>query len=163
MTGTQRRLTGRIQVALPPGEAFRLFTPRGEEEWVHGWQPRFPAHAYLQSWQDAITAWLHNALAAGGAVGAKQRPVLRTGFWVLFVDGLNAGDDRSTATAQADFLQIGLADTRSCGCRARDYEVVQCLRCGQLGQLPRYLLPYPGQVDAEDPLPASERVYDLVG
>ena len=248
MTGTQRRLTGRIQVALPPGEAFRLFTPRGEEEWVHGWQPRFPAqatddtepgtvfetsahgqhtiwvvmdrqpgkrisyarvtpgdqagtvtvtispaghhsevevtyqltaltdaargklsefadgyHAYLQSWQDAITAWLHNALAAGGAVGAKQRPVLRTGFWVLFVDGLNAGDDRSTATAQADFLQIGLAGTRSCGCRARAYEVVQCLRCGQLGQLPRYLLPYPGQVDAEDPLPASERVYDLVG
>jgi len=149
VTGTQRRLTGRIQVALPPGEAFRLFTPRGEEEWVHGWQPCFPAqvpddtepgtvfetsahgqhtiwvvmdrqpgkrisyarvtpgdqagtvtvtispaghhsevevtyqltaltnaargklsefadgyHAYLQSWQDAIAAWLHNALAA---------------------------------------------------------------------------------------------------
>ena len=39
------RLTGRIQVGLPPGEAFRLFTPRGEQEWVHGWQPRFPAPA----------------------------------------------------------------------------------------------------------------------
>ena len=45
MTGTQRRLTGRIQVALPPGEAFRLFTPRGEQAWAHGWQPRFPAPA----------------------------------------------------------------------------------------------------------------------
>jgi hypothetical protein len=39
------RLTGRIQVGLPPAEAFRLFTPRGEEEWAHGWQPRFPAPA----------------------------------------------------------------------------------------------------------------------
>ncbi|MBO0787288.1 MAG: SRPBCC family protein [Actinobacteria bacterium] len=45
MTGTHRRLTGRIQVALPPGEAFRLFTPRGEQDWVNGWHPRFPVPA----------------------------------------------------------------------------------------------------------------------
>jgi Polyketide cyclase / dehydrase and lipid transport len=45
MSGAQRRLTGRIQVALPPGEAFRLFTPRGEQDWVRGWHPRFPAPA----------------------------------------------------------------------------------------------------------------------
>ena len=42
MTGT-RRLTGRIQVPLPPGEAFGLFTPRGEQVWAHGWDPHFPA------------------------------------------------------------------------------------------------------------------------
>ena len=45
MTGAQRRLTGRIQVALPPGEAVRLFTPRGEQDWAPGWHPRFPAPA----------------------------------------------------------------------------------------------------------------------
>jgi hypothetical protein len=45
VSGTRRRLTGRIQVALPPGEAFRLFTPRGERDWAHGWDPRFPASA----------------------------------------------------------------------------------------------------------------------
>ena len=45
MSGTRRRLTGRIQVALPPGDAFRLFTPRGEQDWAHGWHPRFPAPA----------------------------------------------------------------------------------------------------------------------
>jgi len=45
MSGTRRRLTGRIQVALPPGEAFRLFTPRGERDWAHGWDPRFPSPA----------------------------------------------------------------------------------------------------------------------
>ncbi len=43
MTGAQQRLTGRIHVALPPAEAFRLFTPRGEQDWVHGWHPEFPA------------------------------------------------------------------------------------------------------------------------
>jgi polyketide cyclase/dehydrase/lipid transport protein len=38
-----RRLTGTLEVALPPAEAFRLFTPRGEEDWVDGWQPHFPS------------------------------------------------------------------------------------------------------------------------
>jgi hypothetical protein len=45
MTDTKRRLTGRIQVALPPVDAFRLFTPRGEQAWAHGWHPHFPASA----------------------------------------------------------------------------------------------------------------------
>jgi hypothetical protein len=45
MTGSQQRLTGHIQVALPPSEAFRLFTPLGEQDWVPGWQPHFPAPA----------------------------------------------------------------------------------------------------------------------
>jgi Polyketide cyclase / dehydrase and lipid transport len=44
MTET-RRLTGRLHVGLPPSEAFRLFTPRGEQDWAHGWQPHFPAPA----------------------------------------------------------------------------------------------------------------------
>ena len=35
-------LTGRVTVALPPAEAFRLFTPLGEREWVPDWNPRFP-------------------------------------------------------------------------------------------------------------------------
>jgi len=45
VTGARRLLIGRIRVALPPGEAFRLFTPRGEQDWVHGWHPRFPVPA----------------------------------------------------------------------------------------------------------------------
>lgn len=45
MSGVRQRLTGRISVALPPAEAFRLFTPRGEQEWAHGWHPCFPATA----------------------------------------------------------------------------------------------------------------------
>lgn len=43
MTGVKYALTGHVPVPLPPAEALRLFTPRGEEEWVKGWRPRFPA------------------------------------------------------------------------------------------------------------------------
>ena len=45
MTGATYELSGRIDVALPPDEAFVLFTPRGEQRWVDGWQPVFPAPA----------------------------------------------------------------------------------------------------------------------
>lgn len=41
MSGAQYRLAGRITVPLPPDEAFVLFTPRGEQQWVDGWRPRF--------------------------------------------------------------------------------------------------------------------------
>jgi hypothetical protein len=45
MTNVPQRLVGRIQVGLPTDEAFRLYTPRGEQDWVTGWEPRFPAPA----------------------------------------------------------------------------------------------------------------------
>jgi hypothetical protein len=35
--------TGRLTVARPPDQAFRLFTPRGEADWVAHWKPHFPA------------------------------------------------------------------------------------------------------------------------
>jgi hypothetical protein len=41
VTSTRQRLTGHIKVDLPAGDAFRLFTPRGEQAWAHGWHPRF--------------------------------------------------------------------------------------------------------------------------
>jgi hypothetical protein len=45
VTGPQR-LTCRIRVGLPAAEAFRLFTPRGEQDWVHGWDPHFPSPTF---------------------------------------------------------------------------------------------------------------------
>jgi hypothetical protein len=43
VTGCTRvRLTGQIDVALPPPRAFTLFTPSGERAWVEGWDPWFP-------------------------------------------------------------------------------------------------------------------------
>ncbi|HZM78442.1 MAG TPA: SRPBCC family protein [Candidatus Limnocylindrales bacterium] len=37
------RLTGEFALAAPPQQAFHYFTPLGEKEWAHGWDPRFPA------------------------------------------------------------------------------------------------------------------------
>jgi hypothetical protein len=45
VTAGRERLTGRITVALPPEQAYRLFTPRGEQDWAHGWHPHFPVPA----------------------------------------------------------------------------------------------------------------------
>jgi hypothetical protein len=33
---------GEVRVPIPADEALRLFTPRGEREWAHGWDPSFP-------------------------------------------------------------------------------------------------------------------------
>jgi hypothetical protein len=44
-TNTQRRVTGQLMVALPRDHAFRLFTPRGEQDWAPQWKPHFPAGA----------------------------------------------------------------------------------------------------------------------
>jgi hypothetical protein len=41
--GRSIQMTGTIELPLPPHEAFPLFTPRGEERWVEGWHPYFPA------------------------------------------------------------------------------------------------------------------------
>jgi hypothetical protein len=41
----RHRLAGRLTVALAPEQAFCLFTPRGEQDWVAGWKPHFPAPA----------------------------------------------------------------------------------------------------------------------
>jgi hypothetical protein len=45
MAATPRRrvqLTGTIEIPLPPGEAFPLFSATGERAWAPGWDPRFP-------------------------------------------------------------------------------------------------------------------------
>jgi hypothetical protein len=45
MAATPRRrvkLTGTIEIPLPPGEAFPLFSATGERAWASRWDPRFP-------------------------------------------------------------------------------------------------------------------------
>ena len=89
MSGTRRRLTGRFQVALPTGEAFRLFTPRGERDWVHGWDPRFPAPAvddtepgtvFETSTHEEHTIWLVTSREAGKRISyARVTPGDRAG------------------------------------------------------------------------------------
>jgi len=94
MTST-RRLTGRIEVALPPGEAFRLFTPRGEQDWVRGWHPRFPAPApddtepgtvFETSAHGQHTIWLVTDRQPGRRISyARVTPGYRAGTVTIIV------------------------------------------------------------------------------
>lgn len=38
----RRVVSAALHVPLPPEAAFRLFTARGERDWVPGWEPVFP-------------------------------------------------------------------------------------------------------------------------
>ena len=88
MTGPQR-LTGRIRVGLPPAEAFRLFTPRGEQDWVHGWDPHFPSPAsddtepgtvFETSGHGQRTVWVVTDRQAGRRISyARMTPGDRAG------------------------------------------------------------------------------------
>ena len=104
MSGTRRRLTGRIEVALPPAAAFRLFTPRGEQEWAHGWHPHFPAPAaddtepgtvFETSAHDQHTIWVVAEREAGKRISYAR---------------VTPGDQAGTVT-----VTIGPADQRPAG------------------------------------------------
>ncbi|MBO3746879.1 SRPBCC domain-containing protein [Streptosporangiaceae bacterium NEAU-GS5] len=53
-------LTGHVHVGLPPDEAFVLFTPRGEERWVPGWHPHFPAGALADDTEPGTVFQTHS-------------------------------------------------------------------------------------------------------
>ncbi|MCB5164434.1 hypothetical protein LG634_06240 [Streptomyces bambusae] len=66
----RRVLTAALEVPLPPEEAFRLFTARGERDWVPGWEPVFPVDTpddsapgtvWLTSTPEEETTWLVTA------------------------------------------------------------------------------------------------------
>jgi hypothetical protein len=53
------QVTGSFAVALPPDEAFPLFTASGERSWVDGWDPRFPSPAADESEPGTVFTTAH--------------------------------------------------------------------------------------------------------
>ncbi|MCK2215584.1 hypothetical protein MF672_017580 [Actinomadura sp. ATCC 31491] len=96
MSGAQHTLAGRLTVPLPPGEAFTLFTPRGEERWVPGWRPRFPAPpgddsapgtVFETSAHGERTVWVVTAREPGRRVSyARVTPGSRAGTVTVELD-----------------------------------------------------------------------------
>ncbi|GAA2319657.1 hypothetical protein GCM10010149_85470 [Nonomuraea roseoviolacea subsp. roseoviolacea] len=101
MSGARHTLTGRLTVALPPEEAFTLFTPRGEEQWVAGWQPRFPVETHDDSApgtvfetgaRDERTIWVVVEREPGRRVAyARVTPGSRAGTVTVEVDADGQG------------------------------------------------------------------------
>lgn len=109
MSGGQVRLTGRLRVALPPREAFRLFTPHGERDWAEGWEPHFPAPApddtvpgtvFETHAHDATTTWLVLAREPGRHISyARVTPGDRAGTVAVTLD--EAGGQSSVEVTYA--------------------------------------------------------------
>jgi hypothetical protein len=97
------RLTGGFRVGLPPEEAFRLFTPRGEQEWVEGWEPRFPADVVDDTEPGTVfetaahgpkTIWLVIARERGRRISyARITPDEWAGSVTVTVEGAGEGSD----------------------------------------------------------------------
>jgi Polyketide cyclase / dehydrase and lipid transport len=68
--------SGVVPVALPPEEAFALFTPSGERAWAAGWDPRFPhvpddetcAGTVFETVHGTPTTWVVTACEPGRSI-----------------------------------------------------------------------------------------------
>ena len=122
MTET-RRLTGRLHVDLPPAEAFRLFTARGEQDWAHGWEPRFPAPApddtepgtvFETSAHGQHTIWLVTECEPGRRIGySRVTPGHQAGTVTVCLAAAGGGSEVEVTyhlTALSDAAGRHLAD-----------------------------------------------------
>ena len=99
----KHRLCERIRVALPADEAFQLFTPRGEREWAHGWDPTFPAPTDDDSEPGTVfetdahgrrATWLVTARERGRRIAyAQVVPDHRAGSITVTLDATNEGSE----------------------------------------------------------------------
>ncbi|HEY1674732.1 MAG TPA: SRPBCC family protein [Streptosporangiaceae bacterium] len=102
MTGPLR-LTGRIRVGLPPAEAFRLFTPRGEQDWAPGWHPAFPAETPDDTEPGTVfetgghgqrTIWVVTGRRSGRGISyARMTPGERAGTVTVELSAAGGGSD----------------------------------------------------------------------
>ncbi|HLH57576.1 MAG TPA: SRPBCC family protein [Streptosporangiaceae bacterium] len=122
----RQRLTGHIRVALPPDQAFRLFTPRGEEEWATGWKPRFPVPAPDDTRPGTVfetdahgqrTVWLVVDRSEGRRISyARVTPGERAGTVTVVIDAVGQHGEESDVevtydlTALSDATDGDLAD-----------------------------------------------------
>ncbi|SNR28362.1 SRPBCC family protein [Actinomadura mexicana] len=116
MSGARHRLTGRLTVALPPDEAFHLFTAQGERRWVPHWEPSFPAPAaddtepgtvFQTLDRDQTTTWIVVEATPGRRIlYARVTPGVSAGTVSVVLD--EAGDQSNvTVTYELTALSSG--------------------------------------------------------
>ena len=100
---SRRQLTDRIRVALPPDQAFVLFTPLGERDWAAGWEPRFPAGTADDSAPGTVfettahghtTTWIVRARQQGRHISyARVVPQVNAGTVDVTLEPADAGSE----------------------------------------------------------------------
>lgn len=115
MTSCRRvRLTGTIQVPLPPKDALALFTPTGERAWAQGWEPQFPSPTADDTEPGTVFQTDHAGRRSTWTVIRRDRG--RTIAYVTTTPGDRAGmvtvtcepseDDTTTATIRYDLTTL---------------------------------------------------------
>ena len=127
---SRRQLTDRIRVALPPDEAFVLFTPRGERAWAAGWEPRFPADTTDDSAPGTVfettahghtTTWIVRERRAGRHISyARVVPQVNAGTVDVTLEPADAGSEVTvtydlTALSEAGEQQLEMFATGYAG------------------------------------------------
>jgi hypothetical protein len=100
------RLSGELEVALPPEQAFRLFTARGEVDWVPGWAPEFPAETPDDTAPGTVWRTSAHGRETTWVVVQREAPFL-VGY-ARVVPGVQAG----TVTVRLDTLEGGRSHVR---------------------------------------------------
>ncbi|GAA2641450.1 hypothetical protein GCM10010425_54110 [Streptomyces spororaveus] len=99
----RRVMSATLTVPLPPEEAFRLFTARGERDWVPGWDPVFPVDTpddtapgtvWLTSSPEEETTWLVTFRDFPRSVSyARITPSVRAGTVTVALAATEAGSE----------------------------------------------------------------------
>ncbi|MGW2275159.1 hypothetical protein [Streptomyces yangpuensis] len=99
----RRVMSAALRVPLPPEAAFRLFTARGERDWVPGWEPVFPVGTpddtapgtvWLTSSDEEETTWLVASRDFPHSVSyARITPGVRAGTVTVSLAATEAGSE----------------------------------------------------------------------
>ena len=100
------RLSGELEVGLPPEQAFRLFTARGEQNWVPGWAPAFPVEPVDDTAPGTVWRTTADGRETTWVVVQREAPFL-VGY-ARVVPGVQAG----TVTVRLDALAGGRSHVR---------------------------------------------------
>ncbi|MFD8796146.1 SRPBCC family protein [Streptomyces vinaceus] len=96
-------MSATLNVPLPPEAAFRLFTARGECDWVPGWEPVFPVETpddtapgtvWLTASSEEETTWLVASRDFPRSVSyARITPGVRAGTVTVTLAATEAGSE----------------------------------------------------------------------
>lgn len=127
----RQRLSDRIHVALPAEEAFQLFTPTGECEWAHGWEPTFPAPVPDDSEPGTVFetdahghrgTWLVTDRVPGRRIAyAQVIPGERAGTITVTLEATDGGSEVEVVYELTPLSETGAHHLKQFAGRYRDY------------------------------------------